>query len=381
MIRRSLHVLLAVGLLSTAGGPPAHAATLSGKLVMGTAGAPLPGGLKVTVVEIAPSGDMGSPQHVPAAPDGSYSFEGDAGLSHLIGTIYQESTYSMIAEPGELPAKELIVYETTQDVSVVEVVSDTMTVIASERENEPDVFEVLQLLRFRNDSDRTYTGETGEDAVLRLPVPESVFDLAPGSEDSAGLAMTPRGLAATVALQPGELSIPYIYKVKVPRSGWQLRREVLYPTRTADLLIGEGLELNAAPGFEFQEKADLGKSYDRYRSESLTPGEVVAADIGFGTASGGKGIWYGMGTMFAVLATALLAAALAMRRRKLEKPKVRASAPAPSRNELIDRVARLDESFDAGGLDPSQYETERSKLVAQLLEQPAPVSARETPAP
>jgi hypothetical protein len=182
-------------------------------------------------------------------------------------------------------------------------------------------------------------------------------------------------------LQPGELSIPYIYKVKVPRSGWQLRREVLYPTRTADLLIGEGLALNAAPGFEFQEKADLGKSYDRYRSESLTPGEVVAADIGFGTASGGKGIWYGMGTMFAVLATALLAAALAMRRRKLEKAKVRPSAPAPSRNELIDQVARLDESFDAGGLDPSQYETERSKLMAQLLEQPAPVSARETPAP
>lgn len=373
--------LVAVWFLITTGGLPAHAATLSGMVVMGTAGAPLPTGLKVTVVEIAGSGDMGSPQHVPAAPDGSYSFEGNAGLSHLIGTIYQEVTYSMIAEPAELPAKELKVFETTQDVSVVEVVSDTLTVIPSGGED-ADIFEVLQLLRFRNGSDRTYTGEAGDDSVLRLPVPESVFDLVPGSENPAGLAMTPRGLAATVALQPGELSIPYLYKVKVPRSGWQLRRAIFYPTRRADMLIGEGLKINAAPGFKYEGRVDLGgKNYDRFRSESLTPGEEVAADVGFGTASTGEGVWYGLGPIFAILAAGVFAGALAMRRRKLGKSQALPSAPAPTRKDLIDRVARLDEKFDAGGLEPSRYEAERSKLIAELKEEHAALSQKKAAAP
>jgi hypothetical protein len=283
-------------------------------------------------------------------------------------------TYSMVAEPGELPAKELEIFETTTEASAVEVASDTLTVVPA-RAGDSDLLEILQLLRFRNRTDRTFTGET-TGGVLKLPVPEGAFDLAPASESNTnGLTMTAQGLMTTVPLQPGEVSFPFLYRVRVPRSGWQLRREVFYPTDHVDLLVGEGLRVDAAPGFELQEKADIGdRRYDRYRSEGLLPGAVVSSDIGFVASRGDSGAWYGAGAILAGVAAALVAGILLVRRRRGAAKDVAAPAPLTdalpspgrSRQELIDQVALLDESFDAGGLDRTEYEWRRSRLIAQL---------------
>jgi hypothetical protein len=334
------------------------------------------------------SGDMGSPQHVPTGTDGSYSFEGDPGLSHLIGTIHSGVTYSMVAEPGELPAKELKIFETTTDVSAVDVVADTLTVVP-QRAGTSDVLEIFQLLRFRNRTDRTFTGESPGGGVLKLPVPESAFDLAPATDsDTQQLAMTPKGVMSTAPLQPGELSLPFLYRVRVPRSGWQLRREVFYPTEHVDLLVAEGLQVQTAPGFEFQEKANIGdRRYDRYRSDDLLPGRVIASDIGFTASRSDSGAWYGAAAILGGVAAALLAGIFTLHRRraaaKVGASRARAGrapaspsmgansfqtppASAPNRQELIDRVALLDESFDAGGLDRDEYQSQRSELIAQL---------------
>lgn len=374
MRRAALAALLAAG-FTLLPPTPALAATFRGEVVMGTAGAALPAGLRVTVVEIAASGDMGSPQHLPVQPDGSYTFEGDPSLEYLIGTIHGGVTYSLVAEPGELPDRDLRIYEATSDVSAVEIASDTLTIVPSDGS---DVLEVLQLLRFRNPTDRTYIGEAPQEGVLKLPVPESVFDLAPATEENnAGLTTTPQGLMTNLPLQPGEMTVPYLYKVRVPRSGWQLRREVFYPTDHSDLLIGEGLRLNAGPGYEFAEQADLGGArYDRYRSEGLLPGAVIAADVGFVASTGDSGLWAGAVAILVLVTLAALAGAVAVRRRRRARAGAEGARtpaagmtpaqPGPSRQELIDQVALLDESFDAGGLERSEYETQRSKLLADL---------------
>lgn len=352
----------------------AFAATISGTAVMGTAGAPFPPGLRMTIVRIDKTGGMApKPEFVPIAPDGSFSFEGDPTLSYLIGTIYQEVTYSTVVGPGELPAKQLKIFETTRDVSAVKITSDSITAILNKRE--PDQFEVLQLMNFANSSDRTYVGEGGEDkTVLKLPVPEAVTDLIPGDPSNpAGLAVTPTGLASTLPLQPGKASIAYLYKVKVRRSGWQLRREVMYPTERVDLLIAQGLELKAAPGFKFAENKTLSNQrYARYRMDTVSPGAVVGADIVF-PASAPNGIWYGFGGIAAALA-AIGALAAVVRRKKVTAPgrPARAKAPAEkvTREELIVQVARLDESFDAGEVDQSGYDARRARLMDQLKGSP-----------
>ncbi|MGQ0680117.1 MAG: hypothetical protein ACT4OM_10785 [Actinomycetota bacterium] len=345
---------------------PAFAVPLAGRVVMGTAGAPFPGGLRLTVVEISAAGDLQQPVFVPIAEDGSYSFEGGPALEYLIGTIYREVTYSMVAEPGDLPARELKIHETTRDVSVVKISSDSMTVVP--REDRPDELEILELTTYLNSSDRTYIGEEGEgQPVVRLAVPEGVVELTPMDEaNSAGLAVGPRGLGSIVPLKPGEAQIPYLYRAKVPRSGWQLRREVLYPTEHVDLLVNTDLTLDAAPGFTFAEEVTLAdRRYRRYRMESTTPGEVVAADIGFNSAGGsGSGVWVGFGTIVALVAAALGAATLRRRKRRLLAPGPgRAGA---GRAELIEEVARLDERFDAGGVERLEYDRRRSELISAL---------------
>ena len=377
------------------------AATATGRVVMGTSGAALPDGLRVTVLRNNDQGiPEGQPSFAPVGPDGTFSFEADPARGHLVGLFFSNVAYSEVLEPGRTEPVEIKIYETTTDASVVRVTSDSMTVLQSTAEGQGNVLEVLQLLRFRNDSDRTFIGsesdqtapepapspggppEPPERQVLKLPVPESAYDLAPAdAANGAGLATSGEGrLVTTSALAPGETSVAYLFKVKVPRTGWQLRRETYFPTDHADLLVGKRLNLTAAPGFEFQESKTLGgESYNRYRSGELNPGSVIEADIGF-PEEGVDGVWIGFGAGVAVLAALLVAATLRMRRRRAakEQAKSAASPPAPepatagepTRQELIDRVAALDEKFEAGGLGAPEYESQRKSLLAKLSSSP-----------
>ncbi|HYN99188.1 MAG TPA: hypothetical protein VEU28_05900 [Actinomycetota bacterium] len=370
---------------------PALAAT-PGRVVMGTAGIPLPEGLRVTVLQNNEQGEpQGQPTFVAVAPDGSFSFEADPNRGHLVGLFYKDVAYSEVLEPGATDPVELKIYETTNDSSVVAITSDSMTVLQSNQEGEGNVLEVLQLLRYRNSSDRAFIGsdsdqvtpEPAEDGqpeaqqrqILKLPVPESAYDLAPAdAANGAGLATSGEGrLVTTSALVPGETSVAYLFKVKVPRTGWQLRREVYHPTDHADLLVGNMLNLTAAPGFEFQESKTLGgQPYNRYRSGTLNPGSVIEADIGF-PEEGANGIWIGLGVGAAGLAVLLALAWLRLRRRRAATAAAKAAplsspqpAKEPSREELIEQVAELDERFESGGVEKSDYETQRASLLARL---------------
>lgn len=379
------------------GPAPARAATptaATGTVVMGTAGTELPGALRVTVLENDSDGvPQGQPSFSPVGAGGAFTFDADPEKGHLVGLFYKGVAYSRSLEPGETTGIELKIFETTTEASAVTVVSDSITVLQSTVDGQGNVLEVLQLMRFRNESDRTFVGaDSDQDApdpqasppaesparqVLKLPIPESAYDLAPADPvNAAGLATSGEGrLVTTSALPPGESSIAYLFKVKVPRTGWQLRREVYNPTDHADLLVGDRLTLTAAPGFEFQENKTLGgESYNRYRSGALNPGSVIEADIGFPDDGSSDGVWIGFGAVAAVLAALFVTAALRMRRRRAAKqkpqvPEAKTVEPSP-RQELIDRIAELDEQFEAGKLDEPTYRSQRASLLAGLSEPP-----------
>lgn len=388
-VLKGLATAALVGLMAFVTPSPAMAATAGGTVVMGTAGAALPGGLRVTVLENDDEGvPQGQPSFSPVAADGTFSFEADPAKSHLVGLFYKDVAYSRSLKPGETSGIELKIFETTTDPGVVKVASDSMTVLQSTVEGQGNVMEVLQLLRFRNDSDRTFVGSDSEQApdpqaslpaqpparqILKLPIPESAYDLAPAdAANGAGLATSGEGrLVTTSPLTPGETSVAYLFKVKVPRTGWQLRRETYNPTDHADLLVGKSLTLTAAPGFELAESKTLGgESYNRYRSGALNPGSVIQADIGFPANGSIDGVWIGFGAATAVLAGLLVAASIRIRRRRAAggQPKEPAEeqSASPTRQELIDQVAELDEQFDAGKLDQDAYDARRSHLLARL---------------
>jgi hypothetical protein len=389
---RVLAAALVIACFALAAPSPAHAVAVSGRVVMGTAGVALPDGLRITVLSNNDEGvPEGQPVFVPVGDGGAFTFEADPARGHLVGLFYKDVAYSRVLEPGSVEPVELTIYETTTDSSVVSVTSDSMTVLQSTEEGQGNVLEVLQLLRYRNDSDRAFIGSDSDQAaapepspgeeqpaqqrqILKLPVPESAYDLAPAdAANNAGLATSGAGrLVTTSALTPGENSVAYLFKVQVPRTGWQLRREVYHPTEHADLLIGTRLNLTAAPGFDFQEAKTLGgESYNRYRSGALNPGSVIEADIGFPDEAV-DGIWVGFGIGVAVLGGLLAFAFVRMRRRRAAKVAAKAAESAepaagdPTRDELIEQVAELDERFESGGLEKAEYESQRASLLARI---------------
>jgi hypothetical protein len=359
-----LRVLVLAGTWASLFGPtlPAKAAeTISGKVIMGTPGGSLPTDLEVSVVELSSSGGQVIKKVVPT-PDGAFSFEADPANRYLVGALYRGVTYSTPVEREAAGGLELRIFETTHDPAVITVASDTTTIL----KGRDDIFEVLQLLLVRNTSDRTFAGttEAQNSSVLTVPVPEGAFDVSPADESNPlGISFSGRGVAVSSPILPGETSIPYVFKVRVPRTGWQLRREVIYPTQRADLLVGEGLELKGAPGFDFDEQVTLeGRTYRRYRSGQLIPGSVIGADLGFPTASL-RSLWWGLATGLAVLAALFFGFSVMRRRRPSRAP---AAGGEEERNTLIEEIARLDDRFEEGLLAENDYRSTRNQMLARL---------------
>jgi hypothetical protein len=342
--------------------PPASAAqTMSGKVIMGTAGASLPAELRVRVVELPSAGGQVEKQAT-FSPDGTFTFEADSESRYLVGTVYSGVTYSTFIDGGAEGIPELKIFETTRDPTAVSVAADTTTILKGRE----DIFEVLQLLLVHNSSDRTFTGAAGSGSpeVLRVPIPEGAFDVSPADDaNHLGISFSGRGVAVSSPLLPGETPIPYVFKVRVPRTGWQLRREVSHPTQRADLLLGEGLELRAAPGFEFDEQVTLeGRRYRRYRSGQLRPGSVIGADLGFPSASS-RSLWWGLATGLAALGALMFGFSVLRRSRPA---KGLTSGGPGERDALIEEIAVLDDRFEDGLVAEGDYRSRRNQMLARL---------------
>lgn len=248
--------------------------------------------------------------------------------------------------------------------------------------------EVLQLMRVLNSGDVPYTGEalespTGEPlktrAVIRLPVPEGAFDIAPSdAANPQAMAEGPGGIFTTVPLPPGETLVSYIYRVRPARSGWALRRQVEYPTRSINLLVGPGLTLESG-GFDLKERKNLGGvDYRRYRAGPFGAGSVLSADVGFG-AQNSKGLWAPFATAGAATLVLGMGLAFFIRRRAAGRgPRSDQTHLAPGdldpagraapvvRDDLIVEIARLDEQFESGAIGEASYLSRRKELKERL---------------
>ena len=367
MIRRALALGLLVALAAT--GAEAKAPTkISGRITTGTAGASLPVDLSITVVGLVETNEVFRLQVTPSA-QGNWSAENfpESALRFFVAVVYKGVTYSRVLEQTGLehPTIDLIIYEpTTNDDSVVSVLSDTITLLQGK---EAGTIEVLQLLRVTNTSDRTFVGSasgTGPVAIVRVPVAQGGFDVLPTDEmNREGIAKTQEGIATTAPLLPGESTISYVYRVRASRTGWQLRREVFYPTAKTDILIGPALELRAGPGFSFAESKELGgKTYRRYRGKKLLPGAVLGVDIGYADTAG-SGLWLGLVGIVAALIAVVIAAGVIRRRRRMnevteDKTATRASA--------VEQIALLDIEHEAGTISDEDYRGRRENMKSQI---------------
>ncbi|MGH2772700.1 MAG: hypothetical protein ACRDIU_06145 [Actinomycetota bacterium] len=359
---RTGRAALAAALLALIALPAAAQAqvTVSGRIKMGTAGVPLPAGLTVVGSEIDEGGKAGELKRQ-VSNDGTFRIEGFAGSRLFVGVEHQGVTYAkeVRSKDAEITI-DLEIFETTADPSVVSVASNTITVL----QGKGDTMEVLEVLRVANSSDRTFTGmgDGQPRPIVLLALPEGAFDLSPAEKaNPRGLAPTAMGPAATSPLYPGQTQISYLYKVRVPRTGFQFRRESVYSTGKVDLLVGPGLKLQAGPGLKFQETKKLGNTtYRRYRSGELAAGALLGADIVYEGETGG-GLWIGLGAALATLAVATVGSAVLSRKRHRKE-----TQPEAGREEIIEQIARLDAEFEKGAMDQGTYRRDRERMKRRL---------------
>jgi|GEM_PF-1930176 len=381
-MRRTSRLVVLAALMSlfvTAGGSSSQAAeggSLHGQIVMGTKGSPIPPDLQLQLVALAADGGEVFRKQTTAAPDGAFTFEGLGETPpnrYLIGVPYKGVAYTttVVPSPNDTTVS-LPIFDTTTDTSVVVISSDTLTML----EGKNATVEVLQLLKVQNRSDRSYIG-VGDDQkaesgpggrrVLKLPVPEGAFSIAPSDPgNTQALVNDTGGLAATRPLVPGETLVSYVYKVKFPRSGWQLRKRVEYPTEHEDLLVGPGLQLKAASGFSYVEQRKLGKTlYRRYRSSAYAPGGEIGADV-IPLSKGAPSVWIGFAAAAAVLTAIGLGALLKIRGNHARPIAAGGDPQADERDRLIEQIAVLDEQFESGSLAEEMYRKRRDTMKDRL---------------
>jgi hypothetical protein len=372
---------------------------VQGTVTNGTAGAAVPPGIAVTVVQLDQDYTEIARRTVQAGPGGSFradGWDGRAGNRFVASADHMNVNY-IAAATGDSGTVEtnLTVYEPTTDATVLKVASDTLTVVPGPG----NVLEALQILRVDNVSDRTYVGTTsspeataappapgspagspasppapGLPAVLQLPVPPGAYDLTAQEGSRGGLTQGREGGVFTVdPLSPGETVVSFLYRVKVPSGGWALSRPVAYPTARSTVLLGPGLTLDAAR-YRFRGPVTLeNRKYGRWDGPALAPGDELAAKIG--SARAGSGLAWGLGAVLGALLAAAVAVPLVLRRRR---GRVRGGAEGPGdpgdprgpaeRTRLIEEIAALDDALEAGSISKREHAYRRGALKRRLID-------------
>lgn len=235
----------------------------------------------------------------------------------------------------------------------------------------PALSRVAQVLVVRNVADTAYlsdvTGPDGRRAGLVIPVPSTAVRVQaippPNSDlDPEAVAVDGNRLLDLRPVPPGVRNVAVSYEVQGDEDGQRLEITLPYPTQTVDLLVHgaerAGLDLEA-PGFTEQQPRALGQqgTFANWTSGVVDAGGTVTIRL----TTSGLGLEPGSWALLALSAALLLAAAgsFLAGRFGIER--------TADRDEILERIARLDRAHEAGDLTESDYYARRSAALEELL--------------
>ncbi len=233
---------------------------------------------------------------------------------------------------------------------------------------------VQEILQLSNPSDLAYIGSQtlpdGTAYTLKywLPADATNVQLGNGFVES-NVAPTVGGFVDNMPVTPQGGVKAYTYTVASTNGQYTLNHLNYYPTASYDLLIQDTGVKVQAPQLSQPETVSYGNNnYLHMTGADLAANTTLTISI-LGTSAGGGGgsnlaLWLGLGLGLA--AVAILLAVMMMRQRR---PSVAAVPAAGSeREELLDKMAKLDDEFEAGRIPAAEYKTARDAIKARLLE-------------
>ena len=385
--RAHLIVALAVGLmLSFVPGGLSFAApdsgSFSGKVVDGTSGASLPGGLVARLTGVTASGTAVAEPTATVGVDGRFAFENiaiDPTVSYAVLVDYGGATYSSpiaAGTDGSSPIK-VTIYEPTTSDATLQIDAATWVIESLDPTNQQVT--VLETLALNNASDRTFVGDhhgdPGSDApgvlprTLRIVLPSGASGfIAQLGVDQATTLPVANGVVDTQPILPGQHQIGYTYHIAYSEGGAEIRKALPYPTKHLRFLGPDaGLDLRSDRLAMAGTMQIQNRPYVILSGDDIPANTVVTVDI-FGLPSSPVGR-LDPGTIQTVGLVAIglaIVFALYLAWRPASSPAVAET----ERQSLIISIARLDDDYAASKTTPDEtYRAQRDRLKRQLVDQ------------
>ncbi len=334
--------------------------------------------------------------------DGFFEFTDlatDANLVYLASTSADGIRYSspIVRLSADAPSAEttITVYATTTDPNTIRIDRGHWII-----DSQPGALLVGQILTFGSDGDRTFVGET----LPGLPDPVTVgVHIPPGATQLSfengvlGGRFQQVGdiVYDTTPLIPGQATKQIVLRYAIPYEGtsYQFSQRFLYPQRQINLLIAELPQLQTdVTGFEFVGPQEFqGRTYRIWEGNQVAAGEVTVALRGLlppgaidprppvggaptGTAArpatttgGGFAPWMAWATG-GIIGVGLAGVVLWAMRNSLTQTASAEEDLAAQRDELLARIAQLDDLHAQGKLDQAEWSKERALLKTKLME-------------
>ena len=393
-----LAVSLILGMLLLLLLPSAIAAAdgvISGTVVNGTADGSVPADVAVTLYFLR-DGEIVEQRTQVTGPEGAYCFSDlptDPMLAFVVVAAYTQVPYNTpelkFTEGTAVQAPPLIVFEASQDASVVRVVTDVLIIAPGEESS--GMLSVIEIVRLANDSDRTFlaTGGAGAgapmDRVLRFALPVDAQDLTMLSGLNAqNVVQIDRGFGVFMPLLPGEREVMFGYQLPYSGNTLSLTKRTVYPTDQFAILAREeyGLRFNADQ-LEVQADPIGDRRYLVGSTNSLAARAEVSVQIAglpapsirvrlerlFDRARDTQAALFFL--LGVVLILPVLYAVYRMRgglRRRATATAAVATAVPEAGEALLLEIAQLDDESAAGGIAAEKYRRLRAEKKQRLME-------------
>lgn len=247
---------------------------------------------------------------------------------------------------------------------------------------------IAELMVFSLDGDRAYAGDGNH--VLRFSLPAGAQDLAVNEGELGGrFVQIDGGFVDRLALPPGQNVRQVLFRYALPYTGTSLDlvRSLPYPAANVNALISDVGQTVSSSELAEQGKrtAESGSYYNLVATgvpanqeirismtglPSATGGGVdMTATSGAATTGGVGGLnkWIIAGLMaLAAAAAAFLVAVPILRAQGNQVLTARGQSDASTSDALIDAMAELDLSYEAGEIPESAYRDQRLRLKARL---------------
>ena len=368
---------------------------ISGTVVNGTAGGSVPADVAVTLYFLR-EGEIVEQRTQVIDAEAAYRFSDlptDPTLGFVLVAAHARVPYNtpelQFAESTEIQAPPIIIYDVSQDASVVRVLTDVL--IIAPMEEGSGMLAVIEVVKLANESDRTYlatgvaSGGAVMDRVLRFALPPDAQDLTMLSGLNAqNIVQIDRGFGVFMPLPPGEREVAFGYQVPYSGSTLDLTKRTVYPTEQFAVFALEehGLRFETEQ-LEIQATPIGDRRYLVGSTDSLAARAEVAVQVqGLPAPSlrvrlqrlvdrvGGSqaGIFGALGV---VLVLPLLYAVYRMRggwRRKAARMPVAPAATPDTGEALLLEIAQLDDDFAAGTIVEDDYRRRRADMKQRLID-------------